>query len=182
MRAHRNHSEKCIRLNPHVVALFQRANLVYFRNTIHTPDMLTSAVLAAAKKRSYANYPFVRTADIWASRQDLIAYEGALAIEAKVDQLLEGTTFNTGRGRSTVSKTPAVEVKEEPQAQESERVQNARQVKEILDVVYPNWCDLVAVKGDVDPRRRGLERFDCGACFTAHPQCTLVLCYASLLI
>ena len=93
-----------------MVALFRRANLVYFRHTQHSPELLTPAILARAKKRSYANYLYQRTANIWATRDDLLAYEQALELEAEVDALLEGPTSSTSSGtrnRSTISRTPA---------------------------------------------------------------------------
>ncbi|TBU49163.1 VRR-NUC domain-containing protein [Dichomitus squalens] len=194
-----NKLKKCIRLNADVVALFRRANLVYFRSTQYTGELLTPALLARAKKREYAAYEFMRTRDIWPAREDLLAYEEALAIEAEVDALLEGTGFgratpaNGGQDRSTSSRTPVplggnrfrtpitpgrraggaipespVVVKSEPDAgeEETERVRNARKVKEILERVYPKWVDLVQTKGERNPRRKGLERFDCGHILT----------------
>ncbi|KAM5532088.1 hypothetical protein V8D89_014252 [Ganoderma adspersum] len=188
--------KKCIRLNPDVVALFRRINLVYFRSTQYTEDLLTPAVLARAKKRQYAAYTSTRTADIWPTREDLLAYEEALEIEAKVDALLDGGSAgpNGGSGRSTVSRTPApvpesrfrtpvtprrttrassaatsdspVVVKMELEGEETERVRNARKVKELMETVYPKWIDLVQAKGEENPRRKGLERFDCGHILT----------------
>ena len=46
--------------------------------------------------------------------------------------------------------------------EETERVRNARKVKEILERVYPKWVDLVQAKVETETRRKGLERFDCG--------------------
>ncbi|KAI0372954.1 hypothetical protein BV20DRAFT_1034206 [Pilatotrama ljubarskyi] len=101
--------QKCIRLNTDVVALFRRANLVYFRSTQHTPELLTPALLARAKKWTYASYPYARTRDVWRDRAALLAYEDALAVEAEVDALLEsgnGVGWGRGRSRSTMSGTP----------------------------------------------------------------------------
>ncbi|OSD08560.1 hypothetical protein PYCCODRAFT_1429618 [Trametes coccinea BRFM310] len=103
--------QKCIRLNADVVALFRRANLVYFRSTQHTSELLTPALLARAKKRAYPTYPYARTHDIWRTRAELLAYEDALAVEAEVDALLENTTSSWGGGRdrsSTASRTPGL--------------------------------------------------------------------------
>lgn len=193
---HEYPAEKCIRLNPDVVALFRRINLVYFRSTQYAEDLLTPALLARAKKREYAAYACTRTSDIWPTREDLLAYEEALEIEAKVDALLDGGTAGLsggGSGRSTASRTPAptvdyrfrtpvtpgrttrasstatsespIVVKTEPKGEEeTERVRNARKVKELMETVYPKWIDLVQAKGEENPRRKGLERFDCGMC------------------
>ncbi|CDO73570.1 hypothetical protein BN946_scf185014.g40 [Trametes cinnabarina] len=170
--------QKCIRLNADVVALFRRANLVYFRSTQHTSELLTPALLARAKKRAYPTYPYARTPDIWRTRAELLAYEDALAVEAEVDALLENTTSAWGRGRdgSTMSRTPGlsmgrpsrtpmtpatgacsvstpgkkgVAIVAEEEA-ESVRVKNARMVKEILECIYPRWETLVAEKRDVE--------------------------------
>lgn len=173
--------------------MFRRVNLVYFRSTQYTEDLLTPALLARAKKREYAAYTCERTSDIWSTREDLLAYEEALEIEAQVVALLDGggSAPNSDSGRSTASRTPVpmaeyrfrtpvtpgrttrassaatsdspVIVKAEPAGQEeTERVRNARKVKEVMGIVYPKWIDLVQAKGEEDPRRKGLERFDCG--------------------
>lgn len=182
-----NVTDKCIRLNAHVVALFRRVNLVYFRSTQYTPDILTPAILTRAKKRAYAAYTYTRTTDIWLTREDLLAYEEALAIEAEVDALLESPSAanSTGRGRSTASRTPALMggpsrvqtpvtpvkgkaspvaskgvVKTEPE--EKERVKSARAVKDILDDVFPKWVNLVETQREKELPRKGLERFECG--------------------
>ncbi|KAI0362440.1 hypothetical protein OH77DRAFT_1515684 [Trametes cingulata] len=103
--------QKCIRLNADVVALFRRANLVYFRSTQHTPELLTPALLARARKWTYAAYPYARTRDVWRDRAALLAYEEALAVEAEVDALLDSGNgvggWGRGRSRSTASQTPA---------------------------------------------------------------------------
>ncbi|KAH9945856.1 uncharacterized protein BXZ73DRAFT_86110 [Epithele typhae] len=119
--------KRCIRINPHVVALFHRTNLIYFRSTRYDPDLLVPAVLAIAKRRT--------TPDIWRTREELLAYEAALATEAEVDVLLGDGSFAPygagARGRSTGSKTPAVgDVKEEQG--ESDR--------EIMESIYQTWC------------------------------------------
>ena len=169
---------------------------MYFRSTQYTEDLLTPAVLARAKKRQYAAYTSTRTSDIWPTREDLLAYEEALEIEAQVDALLDGGSAGPkgGSGRSTASRTPApmaesrfrtpvtpgratrassaatsdspMVVKMEPKGEEeTERVRNARKVKELMETVYPKWIDLIQAKGEENPHRKGLERFDCGMCY-----------------
>ncbi|KAI0672928.1 hypothetical protein C8Q78DRAFT_1122510 [Trametes maxima] len=169
---------KCIRLNADVVTLFRRANLVYFRSTQYTPELLTPALLSRAKKRAYATYPYARTADIWRSRAELLAYEDPLRVEAEVDALLEFSEFKGGRGRgstrdrSTMSMsmtpgprrtmTPAAPASAQNgkamiaeggapgEAEGTVREQNARKVVEILEAVYPHWDALVRTKPDVE--------------------------------
>ncbi|KAI0822847.1 VRR-NUC domain-containing protein [Trametes gibbosa] len=104
---------KCIRLNADVVSLFRRANLVYFRSTQFTPELLTPALLARARKWAFAEYDYKRTPDIWRTRAELLAYEDALRTEAEVDELLDNQWTAAGaggRGRSstTMSGTPGL--------------------------------------------------------------------------
>jgi Fanconi-associated nuclease 1 len=56
--------------------------------------LLTASILAYSKKRNYEDYKAHRTVDIWDSREELIAYEDALKLEAEVDNLM-----NDGGGR-----------------------------------------------------------------------------------
>ncbi|KAL1944729.1 hypothetical protein VTO73DRAFT_3159 [Trametes versicolor] len=187
-----NKLEKCIRLNADVVALFRRANLVYFRSTQHTPELLTPAVLARAKKWKFAEYVYARTPDIWRTRAELLAYEDALAVEAEVDDLLDNVygPGARGRDRSTMSRTPGPGRTKTPvtprkgtrvvadtpkggkaivqEDEESTRVKNARLVKDILESHYPRWQALVDTKpeGDDDGRRNALQRFECGHILT----------------
>lgn len=49
---------------------------------------------------------------------------------------------------------------------ESNAVLNARRVVEIFESVYPRWQQLVAEKGTLEGRARGLERFDEGYILT----------------
>ncbi|KAI0647353.1 VRR-NUC domain-containing protein [Trametes meyenii] len=168
---------KCIRLNADVVALFRRANLVYFRSTQYTPELLTPALLSRSKKRVYAAYPYARTTDIWRSRAELLAYEEALRIEAEVDALLEFSEFKSNRGRGStrdrsamsMSMTPGpgctvtpatparagkgkrMTAEEEPgEVEGTVREQNARKVVMIYEAVYPQWVALVGTKPDVE--------------------------------
>ena len=58
--------------------------------TEHPTAILTPALLRFCRKRIYPSYVYVRTKDIFTSREMLIAYEEALRMEAAVDALLEG--------------------------------------------------------------------------------------------
>ncbi|KAI0664677.1 VRR-NUC domain-containing protein [Cubamyces menziesii] len=173
-----NKLQKCVRLNADVVELFQRANLVFFRSTQYTPELLTPALLSRAKKRAYAPYPYARTRDIWRTRDDLLAYEAALKAEAEVDALLENASGAGAwaRGRSTISgsRTPAVGGRtapmtpatkrrrvtetptsvrgeaEEEEEEESMRVKNARLVVRVLESVLPHWRALVAQNAETE--------------------------------
>jgi len=66
--------------------------------TQYTTQLLTTSILAYSKKWNYENYKAHRTADIWTSREELIAYEKALVLEAEIDNLA-----NEGMGRKDTS-------------------------------------------------------------------------------
>lgn len=113
-----------MRVNNNIVKLLRRINVVYFRKwvfngsrsintnstmiyrTQQVTSLLTESILAYAHKRSYTSYQYSRTHDIWSSRADLLAYEEALANEALVDEILEGTSSLVACARSTASRTP----------------------------------------------------------------------------
>lgn len=163
--------------------------------------MLTQAILARCKKRNFAEVSYERTAAIWQSREDLLRYEAALAMEAEIDEIWGGGSATTARARSrsAASKTPAPSAKSAKalsaspskrrkedgataldfatQAGESglledsiygdfeherPRTRDARDVKAVFEKVYPEWQDLVAVKGEESARGKGLERFHYG--------------------
>lgn len=155
-------------------------------STEYCPKILTPALLTRFKKRFYPTYTHSRRKDIWASREALIEFEEALALEAKLDSIDGyGSGAGLSRGRSVVSKTPARGFKtpgtpasiakgkgkenvslgvgaDDPGSEEGPAVQKARLLKEIFEVAYPKWQEMVAVKGHEEGRAAGLERFDGG--------------------
>lgn len=62
---------------------------------------MTASILVYSKKRNYEDYKARRTADIWASREELIAYENALRLEAEIDDLVSDV-----RGKKDTSVEP----------------------------------------------------------------------------
>ncbi|CAG7851982.1 Fanconi-associated nuclease 1 homolog {ECO:0000305} {ECO:0000250/UniProtKB:Q9Y2M0} [Serendipita indica DSM 11827] len=78
---------KCIKINERVIALIRRLNLVYFRTTAFEEKLLVPAILVASKKRQYAPYETKRSSNIFPSRDALLEYEAALALERKVEDL-----------------------------------------------------------------------------------------------
>lgn len=148
---------------------------------------MTAAILARAKKRTYATYVETRTPNIWSARQELLDYEEVIDIEARIDELAGGLGGSArARSRSVASRTPVPtfasplkKVKGEegetrflPDAsyvlgdgdgeKESMRVQDAKQVKAIFEKWYDRWKKLVAQQGNEEGRKQGLERFHCG--------------------
>ena len=64
--------------------------LLSISRTEHPVSLLTPALLRKCRKRYYPLYTYVRTPNVFISREALIAYEDALRMEAAVDLMLEG--------------------------------------------------------------------------------------------
>ena len=64
-------------------------NLTRPISTEHTQTLLTPALLTRFRKRSYPFYSYTRTPNIWSTREDLLAYESALQLEASVLGLID---------------------------------------------------------------------------------------------
>ncbi|KAG1827560.1 uncharacterized protein BJ212DRAFT_1443532 [Suillus subaureus] len=78
---------------------------VYMR--AFTDYLLLPALLSRFKKRSYASIAFIRTKDIWPTRDALLAYEQALEQEEIVDAMFDGNFAVAGAEREF--KTPAAD-------------------------------------------------------------------------
>lgn len=87
----------CIRICPSVFKLFERVHLVFYRTSEWTEKSLTTIVLAKMSKRNFPEYVVSRTANIFASRQQLLDFEEALRLQYRVDQILN---FEGHPGRS----------------------------------------------------------------------------------
>ncbi|KAF8559868.1 hypothetical protein OG21DRAFT_1431070 [Imleria badia] len=179
---------RCVRVDEEFFGVIHRVNLVYFRLTQYTPGILVAALLARFGKRSYPEYKYERTKNIWPSRQALLDYEEVLVLEGQVDILLAGNVPVLG-GRAVGSKTPVARSLPTPvtpgnanDSREGEnvgdedmipdvkpisvRIRGARMVKDIFERIYPRWQDLVKTKGEEDGRAGGLERFHYGHVLT----------------
>ena len=108
----------CIRLTAAPRRLFERVHLVFYRSTEWTESSLTTIILARISRRHFPEYIVSRSANIFASRADLLEFEAAIRTQYRVDSILE---FN-----GTVRKDGLVTV------------------KNIFEEVYPRWKILVA--------------------------------------
>ena len=88
----------CIRICPSVFKLFERVHLVFYRTSEWTEKSLTTIVLATMSKRNFPAYVVSRTANIFASRQQLLDFEEALRLQYRIDQILnfEGHPGDSG--------------------------------------------------------------------------------------
>ena len=132
-------------------------------STIYGSPLLLPALLTAFRKRRHADTNYIRTAGVFSSRQALLDYEEALALEARIDEALSGQTLavdqpsifsrkSQGKGK-TKEKTQSLAT--------SPRVEAAKVTREIWTEVYDRWKVLVSITGEQE-KPPGLERFDCG--------------------
>lgn len=103
----------CIRLSMGTLRLFERVHLVFYRSTEWTDKSLTTIILARISRRNFPDYIVSRSANIFASRHDLLEFEAALRTQFRVDNILE---FNGNPGTAGME-----------------------QVLDIFDAVYPRW-------------------------------------------
>lgn len=125
----------CIRLSNHVVVLFNRVHLVFYRSTEWSEKSLTTIILSRTQRRNFPGYVVSRTANIFPTRQSLLDFEAAIKQQSEVDELLETSGVPTD---STL-----------------------RRVREIFDSVYPLWQSLVEQESEKTrsaPPDEALER------------------------
>ncbi|KAK2466657.1 hypothetical protein APHAL10511_000915 [Amanita phalloides] len=79
---------KCVRINEDFYHLVQRLHLICFRCTEQPTSLLLPALLTSFKKRTYPKYKYNRDNSIWPTREDLLAYEEALELEAHLEKVM----------------------------------------------------------------------------------------------
>ena len=154
-----------------------RAN--YYRRTQYTAQLLTASILVYSKKRNYEDYKARRTADIWASREELIAYENALKLEAEIDDLTNDVRGKKGTPiePSTISGKALVfafETRTEPRGVGKDTKQSChRLVQQKFETIYQTWKQLIK---EPWKDRGGLERFEYGTAWRrSFPHILLIL-------
>ncbi|OTA96885.1 hypothetical protein M434DRAFT_66677 [Hypoxylon sp. CO27-5] len=116
----------CIRLSLPVFRLFERVHLVFYRSTEWTEKSLTTIILAKISKRNFPKYIVSRSANIFASRAQLLEFETAMRTEYAVDNVLEfnGPVTETG----------------------------FRKVIETFEEIYPRWKALLKEEQEKEER------------------------------
>jgi len=135
----------------------------YTRRTQYTTQLLTASILVYSKKRNYEDYKAHRT-NIWASREELIAYEDALRLEAEIDDLV-----NDGRGKDTFIEPGAIgsnvftssfgNYAEIRRIDEDTKSIRHRLVQQKFETIYQVWKQLIK---EPWKDRGGLERLEYG--------------------
>ncbi|KAI2629656.1 VRR-NUC domain-containing protein [Hypoxylon sp. NC1633] len=116
----------CIRLSLAVFKLFERVHLVFYRSTEWTEKSLTTIILAKISKRNFPKYIVSRSANIFASRRQLLEFETAMRNEFVVDSVLE---FNG----------PVTE-------------EGFRKIIETFEKIYPRWKLLLQEEQEKEER------------------------------
>ncbi len=79
----------CIQVLPALRSLVDRVALVYYRGNLLGSAALTTAILSRSRIRNYPAYTHRRTGFLFPSRDHLVAFERALAIEAEMEHLMQ---------------------------------------------------------------------------------------------
>ncbi|KAG8869013.1 hypothetical protein FRC20_002322 [Serendipita sp. 405] len=79
----------CIRINPAVLTLLRRINLIFFRTPVYEGHLFVPAILVASHKRVYHRYITTRTPDIFPDRCSLLEYEVSLELERGCEASVE---------------------------------------------------------------------------------------------
>lgn len=79
----------CVQVVPALRSLVDRVALVYYRGNMLGSAALTTAILSRSRIRNYPRYTYKRTSFLFPSRDHLIAFERALAIEAEMEYLIQ---------------------------------------------------------------------------------------------
>ncbi|PWN29886.1 hypothetical protein BDZ90DRAFT_272584 [Jaminaea rosea] len=78
-----------LRLSPSVRSLIDRVAFVFYRGSMLGGTALTTAVLSRSRRRNYPRYQTQRSPDLWGSREELLRYEEAVAMENRMEELLQ---------------------------------------------------------------------------------------------
>lgn len=70
-------------------SLIDRVALVFYRGAMLGATALTTAVLSRSRRRNYPRYETQRSPRVFPSREHLLAFEEAVAVEAKMEELLQ---------------------------------------------------------------------------------------------
>ena len=98
---------KCVKVNGDFYRLVRRLHLVWFRCTEQPTSLLLPALLTSFRKRTYPQYRHKRDKSIWPTREDLLNYEEALELEAKLEEVASKTSE---REREPKTPTPATPI------------------------------------------------------------------------
>lgn len=121
---------RCVRLRGELLEVLDRLNIIFFRSTVYDPSLFLPALLDAFKKRHHAPLDFVRTTDIFPTREIFLDFREALRLETQLNDLSEqGLTLATQDPDSNTVHP---------------NLHKARCAKDILMIAHSRWKALVA--------------------------------------
>ncbi|KAK7057582.1 Fanconi-associated nuclease [Favolaschia claudopus] len=81
--------DKAVKVNPDLHTLILRLHIIWLRSTEYPESLFRPALFAGFKKTVFPEYDFARDPDIWRTRDEFLAYEKALRLDATIDELLQ---------------------------------------------------------------------------------------------
>ncbi|CAO1612720.1 unnamed protein product [Parajaminaea phylloscopi] len=78
-----------VKVAPATRSLIDRIALVFYRGAMLGGTALTTAVLARSRRRNYPQYQTQRSPRVYPSREHLLAFEEAIAVEVEMEELLQ---------------------------------------------------------------------------------------------
>lgn len=169
----------CVLLSPDWIALFNRVSLVYHRTgysvaSDRSPSAFTASLLARFGKRHYPAYTVSRSFSIFPSRQALLEFEQALALENELEEILVDTwavAVPSSRTAKSGAKSKAQFSTKELREKELQeiRIPRWREGIQLFEGVWDRWkelCQLVKKEEMEDDTKTELvyfrRRFDQG--------------------
>lgn len=132
-----------IRLDDSIKKLFNRLHLIFHRCAPpQNAHSLTAPLLARFQKRAYPTYIVSRTFSIFEDRSVLLAYEAAVAIEVKMEEVLEYAKQPLGGPRPTAAigeATTEETVKAWETKRKTERQKRWKQVQAVFEDALVKW-------------------------------------------
>ncbi|KAI8984563.1 VRR-NUC domain-containing protein [Mycotypha africana] len=167
----------CIKVNNTLYDLFRRLQLVYYRinNLVNMSNPVSLSILSKTSKRNYPCYTYVRTNNIWDTRDDLLAYERALLIEKKFEKAMEDLIgFNSSKSKKSPppspspSPSPPLAVAEIPSSSNKSELSQRQQLENIWTFCENHiaiWDDCI-IQSVAQNRPYHLKRFEAGWIYT----------------
>lgn len=104
--------EKTLRINPVAEDIFRRAFLIYFRTFEADFDVLHNALLSEFFLRSFPQYTFKRTANVFPNRQVFLEYESSIPVKLASENMFLATLERSDPARQ-VAKTTYSQIEED---------------------------------------------------------------------
>ncbi|GJJ12411.1 hypothetical protein Clacol_006653 [Clathrus columnatus] len=136
---------RCVRLRTELLEILDRLNIIFLRSTSYDLSLFLPALLNAFKKRLHASPNYVRTGDVFPSRQIFLDFREALVLEAQLSEILKGDPSSMNNLDEDLNKV-------------APNLRKAQSTKKILEVAYSSWKAIIPTE-DPDVTRSLFDRF-----------------------